>query len=224
MRTFYFGINEMDLRADLHILLDRPLRIMNALRFALMGLLLATAMFGQSSKLREFNKLYFHDRPFGEVFADEAIILPRVYADARMAARYDRINRDLDRVFSSRKKPSFSVVSDRSDDDSWRHSLEESPVVEYAMMGAQDIKKLKSGFTIKNPFGGPDIDAYLKSGIAWHPKENKHLTYTLGKRTSLKYAYEDGTDIIDTYVKVPLEKFNAWIEKGPQKLLDTLGL
>lgn len=193
---------------------------MNALRFALLGLCSAVASIGQSLRLNEH---YAYERPYVRELSVDVVILPRVHADARRADRYERITRDLERVLAVRKKLAFTVTSEREDSSSWKHSLEESPVVEFAMMGAQDIKKLKGGFTIKNPFGGPDIDAYLKSGIAWHPSYDKNVTYTIGKRVTRSYKFDDGSDIFDSHVKAPLMRFNERIERVAEKLLDRLG-
>ncbi len=193
---------------------------MNALRFAFLGLCSAVAAFSQSLRL---NDRYAYERSYVRESSIDVVILPRVYADTRAADRYERMNRDLERVLAARKKPAFTVTSERGDPLSWRHSLEESPIVEFAMMGAQDVKKLKGGFTIKNPFGGPDIDAYIKSGIAWHPARNRHLTYTLGKRISRAYAFRDERDIFDTHVKAPIERFDARIERVVESLLNRIG-
>lgn len=196
---------------------------MNALRFALLGLCLAVTALGQSLRQSGLDEAFAYAGPYTGVSSADVVILPKVYADAKTAIRYERINRDLERMFAARKKTVFVVTSDREDPSSWRHSLEESAIVEFAMMGAQDIKKLKGGFTIKNPFGGPDIDAYLKSGIAWHPSYDRHLTYTIGKKASHSYAFRDGRDIFRSHVKVPIERFNARLERAVERLLDRIG-
>ncbi len=196
---------------------------MNVLRYVFTALLLVAAAFGQSSKLREVSRLYSYQNFSSGDFTSDAIILPTVYANAQSVERHERINRELERVFTPRRKYSFSVSEEQSDDPSFRHGLENSSVVEFAMMGAQDIKKLKGGFTIKNPFGGPDIDAYIKRGIAWHPSYDENLTYTIGKRITRSYKFNTGTDIFDSHVKVPLVRFNARIEKIGEKLLDKFG-
>jgi hypothetical protein len=196
---------------------------MNALRYVLTCLLFAVVAFGQSSKLRETNKLYSYEKTSFLDFSTEVVILPKVYAGSVGQERFERINRDLEKVFAPRRRASFTVSDERSGDPSFRHSLEESAVVEFAMMGADDIKRLKGGFTIKNPFGGPDIDAYLKRGIAWHPSYDENLTYTIGKRVTRSYRFNDGSDIFDSHVKGPLVRFNARIERMGEKLLDIIG-
>lgn len=196
---------------------------MKVLRFALVSLLFVTVAFGQSSKLREVSRFYSYQKFSSGDLSSEIVILPKVQVNSEKLDRQERINRELERILAPRRKHSFSVSEDRSSDPSFRHSLEESAVVEFAMMGAQDIKRLKSGFTIKNPFGGPDIDAYLKRGIAWHPSYDENLTYTIGKRITRSYRFNDGSDLFDSHIKVPIESFNARIEKIGEKLLDTIG-
>jgi hypothetical protein len=196
---------------------------MNVLRYVFTALLLVTAAFGQSSKLREVSKLFSYEKFSSEDFSRGVTIFPKVYANSHKEDQHERINRDLERIFTPRKKYSFSVSEEQSDDPSFRHGLENSSVVEFAMMGAQDIKKLKGGFTIKNPFGGPDIDAYIKRGIAWHPPYDENLTYTVGKRITRSYKFNTSADIFDSHIKVPLVRFNARIEKIGERLLDKLG-
>ena len=196
---------------------------MNVLRFALVGLFLVTAAFGQSSKLREVSRFYSYEKFSSGDLSAEIVILPKVRVNTDSLERRERINRELERILAPRRKYSFSISEDRTGDLSFRHSLEESPVVEFAMMGVQDIKRLKSGFTIKNPFGGPDIDAYLKRGIAWHPSYDENLTYTIGKRITRSYRFNDGGDIFDSHIKEPIERFNARIERMGEKLLDKIG-
>ncbi len=196
---------------------------MNVLRYVFTAFLLVAAAFGQSSKLREVSKLFPYEKFSSGDFSEEVTILPKVYANVNRAEQHERINRELERIFTPRRKYSFSVSQEQSDDPSFRHSLENSSVVEFAMMGAQDIKKLKGGFTIKNPFGGPDIDAYIKRGIAWHPSYDENLTYTIGKRITRSYKFNTGTDIFDSHVKVPLVRFNARIERMGERLLEKFG-
>ncbi len=195
---------------------------MKALRLLSFALLSVSLAFGQYSKLREANeKLYsFSEFNAFPTSASDAILMPKVVAETTYDVRQERINRDLEKIFAPRKQISFTVISDSSGGSWLRHSLEESPVVEFAMMSVQDVKKLKGGFTLKNPFGGPDLNAYLKSGIAWKARENKHLTYTLGRRISRRYDFKDENDIFDAHIKVPIEKFNARIEKTFGGLID----
>ncbi len=144
---------------------------------------------GQASKLKgliSYSESNLKSQQFGSMVVPEIKALPR-------PAVSEDILRDLDFFLSPRSASVVSFSNESYEKSRFGYSLKESSMAEFAVSGAADLKRFKSGFTMKNPFGGPDINAYIKSGVAWHPEPNVTFTFNPRKTTWI-YRFKNGHD------------------------------
>lgn len=183
---------------------------MKVLLIALVSLVSATMAFasGLKTKILELasqnvTRNAVHSNP-GEV-----IMLPKMTVSPRFQKNAELRLLGLERLYSPPPKDVGIVSHDRDfNESSWRHSLEESPLFEIGLRG-KELKALKGGFE----FAGADF--YLKSGLAWHPEDNKYVTWTLGKKSSWSYSYHNHIDLLDQVVKKPIRNLNDKIFEKP---------
>jgi hypothetical protein len=218
--VMFLSKNFLDEKIFLYILILNPVLHMKFILMAVVfGLCLVfSTMFGQSSKIRmaaiqNASKSY-------EVFGT-IIVLQEVYVHPNDPEEtYDKLRH----YFEKPKSKSIAIVSDSIEGDTSSHFLEDSALAEFAMSGASDIKKFKGGFTIRNPFGGADLNAYIKSGIAWHPHDDRHVTYTIGSKTTYGYKFRNEHDFMKNVLERPILKLNEILEKPILVLINRLDL
>ncbi len=139
---------------------------------------------------------------------DDVVVMSTVSVTTKQYSKtYESILYDLDRMFNTTPKMSDPVPIDESERTTLRHTMEDSPIgfFDFGLRG-KELKALRGGFEL----GG--MDFYLKSGLAWHPSNNKYVTLTVGKRTTWKYSYRNEHDLFQQVVRRPVEKFNYFLE------------
>jgi hypothetical protein len=148
----------------------------------------------------------------------EIVIMPKVEVKTWQDTKSrERIMTELERRFSTPRKSS-DVVFIQSTEPATASRLEESSFFDFGMMG-KDLKSLKGGFELWG------MDFYIKSGLAWHPSDNKYVTIKLGKKTSWSYSFKNGHDLLRYNFQKPIERFNERILERPvYSLLERLGL
>lgn len=183
---------------------------MKVIQIALMSLVLASVAFASGLKTKVL-ELASQNIVRNTTYSNpgEIVMFPKMTVSPRFEKNAELRLLGLEKAFSPARQDGNVTFHDRDfNESSWRHSLEESPVFEFGLRG-KELKALKGGFE----FAGADF--YLKKGLAWHPDGNKHVTWTLGKKSSWSYSYQNHVDLLDQVVRKPIQKLNDRVLERP---------
>lgn len=158
----------------------------------------------------------FSPSVFGQKPKDEIIVmLPLNVVSEQRSKTYENIIRDLDRMFSTPVRIYDPAAVEEIELTVARHTIEDSPVRFFDFgLNFRELTKLRGGFEI----GGKGF--YLKSGLSWHPRDNKNITWTLGKKEGLwwNYRFHNRHDLTREVLQRPVERF-MYVLENPFRLL-----